>query len=113
MFEESSNHWEVLKQILKEKGIRKTEFAISIGYTKNNYTNSLNKAKYSEKMIEKISTALGVEPSVFHVHAPITGNIGTVTQTISLSDRVAELESRLRDKDKLIAHLEKLLADTQ
>jgi transcriptional regulator with XRE-family HTH domain len=103
------NHQEVLEKILFEKKMSKRELAELIGYSKSNYSLTLNKETYTEKMIKKISTALGIEPTVFNISAVVGDNHGIVMQTITLADRVAELESRIRDKDEIIEGLREKL----
>jgi hypothetical protein len=61
-------------------------------------------------MIKKIAEALGIEPAVFTIHATINhSGEGDAIQTIAASDRIAELESRIRDKDEIIAGLREKL----
>jgi hypothetical protein len=103
------NHQEILEKILFEKKLSKRELARMLDYSEQNSSNHFNKKTYTEKMIKKISTALGIEPTVFNISAVVGDNHGIVMQTVNLADRVSELESRLRDKEEIIEGLREKL----
>jgi plasmid maintenance system antidote protein VapI len=68
-------HKEILRKILIERKIGIQDFALSIGFGKNNYTNTLGKDTYSAKTIQKISEALGIESSVFVAYQDGVDNV--------------------------------------
>lgn len=106
------SHQEILEKILFEKKTSKRELAKMIGYTSQNTKKHFNKPTYTEKMIEKISTALGIEPSVFTNTLVNGDNHGTVTQTINADER-ATYEERLRDKEAIIAYQKSRIAELE
>ena len=52
-----AGHQKILEKILFEKDISKRELAKMIGYTEQNSSKTFNKKTYTDKMVEKISTA--------------------------------------------------------
>jgi transcriptional regulator with XRE-family HTH domain len=103
-------HQEILRKLLFDKKTSKRALARMIDVQDNNSSNYFNKHTYSEEMIKKISEALGVEASVFTIHATINhSGDGDAIQHIATSDRIAELESRLRDKEEIIEVLREKL----
>ena len=107
---ESEGHQGILERLIFEKKTSKRELAKNIGKSPTNSTTLFNKATYTKKMIEKISTVLGVEPSVFYVHAPIIQTGDGNTATITIGER-ALYERLLKEKDNRIADLERQLGD--
>ena len=113
-------HREILEKILFDRKIKKQDFAVQLGYGKNNYTNILNKDNYTEKMIKKISEALGISPSVFREvgspYAPVqqigNGN-APVHPSIGIGELRALYEQQLADKEKIIRLLEQRIAELE
>jgi DNA-binding Xre family transcriptional regulator len=62
---ENVSHQQILDTILRQKGIKKTDFAVRIGFSAHNYTKALNALTYSNRTIRKICDELGIEPTVF------------------------------------------------
>jgi aminopeptidase C len=101
----SIGHQKILEDILEERNLDKKTLAAMMKHSTSNTSTLFNKETYTQKMIQKVSTALGVEPSVFTITAVNGDNHGVVMQTITPSERIAELESRLRDKEEIIEGL--------
>ena len=101
-------HEKILKKILHDRGLDAKDLARLINYSETNYPKAFNKETYTKKMIEKISSALGIDPSVFTNTLVNGDNHGTVTQTINADER-ATYEERLRDKQEIIDGLREKL----
>ena len=99
-------HEKILKKILHDRGLDAKDLARLINYSETNYPKAFNKETYTKKMIEKISTALGIEPSVFTIHAPVTQVGDGNTATVSIGELKEFYEKQLADKDKVIASQE-------
>jgi DNA-binding Xre family transcriptional regulator len=63
--DKKKTHKEILENLLWERKLKKSDFALQIGYTKTNYTRDLNADMYTQKTIKKICRALDIDTSVF------------------------------------------------
>lgn len=63
--ETRKTHKQILEEILRDRNLQKSTFAVSIGYTKTNYTSVLNKEYYSNKLLNRICTALDIDIKAF------------------------------------------------
>ena len=109
---ENLGHQRILEKLLFEKGLSKREFAKMIGYAEQNSTLTFNKPIYTDKLIEKICTALEVDNSVFYTPTNIVheSNVMYGGRIITIDER-DHFEQRLKDKDKIIELLEERIEE--
>jgi hypothetical protein len=112
---ENITHRKILEKILQEMDIKKTSFAIRLGFTKNNYTETLNKDFYSDKLIRRICKELELDVSVFGLAKDVTtiyqinGNDGK--QNFGVAEFKELYDKLLAAKDEQIALLKDRLRD--
>jgi DNA-binding Xre family transcriptional regulator len=114
---EKTTHRKILEKILVDRDIKKTDFAVRIGFSKSNYTETLNKDLYSDRMIKRICGELGISTSVFGLGGEVNekgmeygNNDSGPTCKQLLEEKTRHLlraESEIETLKKLVALMEK------
>lgn len=92
------NHYQILEKILFEKKVSKRELARLLGYSEQNASNILNKEVYSDKMIDKICTALNIDSLPFG--ESISEKQSILSSIESIFDENQQLKEKLTAVEK-------------
>ncbi|MDE6717867.1 MAG: helix-turn-helix domain-containing protein [Muribaculaceae bacterium] len=103
-----------LYRIIEEKRLIKKDLADKIGITPTYFSHLMNKASFDSELLEKVSKAVGVSPGYFFDDWPCDDYrvrdihngtvIGDATVNVGSTQefRIRELESVLKEKERLI-----------